>query len=170
MDADGSNRTPLTDDGSGNGDPDWSPDGTTIAYECNRPDDGSASDLCVINANGTETRNLTGGAAGMTDAANPAWSPDGSKIAFDSPLAGTREIWVMNADGSSPTRLTTHVFREPGNRAPTWSPDGNRIAFHSSTARVGDGEIVAVMNADGTGQAALTTTPGGDSFPEWSRQ
>jgi Tol biopolymer transport system component len=169
MDADGSNRTPLTDDGSGNGDPDWSPDGTRIAYECNRSEDG-ASDLCAINANGTETRNLTGGPAGMTDAANPAWSPDGSKIAFDSPLAGTREIWVMNADGSSPTRLTTHNFREPGNRAPTWSPDGNQIAFHSSTVRVGDDEIIAVMNADGTGQAALTTTPGGDSFPEWSRQ
>jgi Tol biopolymer transport system component len=170
MDADGSNRTPLTVGGSGNGDPDWSPDGTRIVYECNRPDDGSSSDICVINANGTETRNLTGDPTGIAEAANPAWSPDGSKIAFDSPWAGPQEIWIMNADGSSPTRLTSHVFREPGNRAPTWSPDGNRIAFHGSTVRVGDGEIVAVMNADGTGLTALTSTPGNDNFPEWSRQ
>ncbi len=169
MDADGSNRTRLTVGGPHKSDPDWSPDGTRIAYECNRPDDGSTSEICVINANGTEDRNLTA-PAGIADAANPAWSPDASKIAFDSPGAGSREIWVMNADGSSPTQLTTHVFRESGNRAPTWSPDGNRIAFHGSTVRVGDGEIVAVMNADRTGLTALTSTPGNDNFPEWSRQ
>jgi TolB protein len=48
---------------------------------------------------------------------------------------------------------------------PVWSPDGRRIAFSSD--RHGSAQIW-VMNADGSGQRALTRLPSGSAFPAWS--
>jgi Tol biopolymer transport system component len=49
---------------------------------------------------------------------------------------------------------------------PTWSTDGTKIAFMS--ARDGNPEVY-VMNADGTSQTRLTSFPGVDARPSWSR-
>jgi Tol biopolymer transport system component len=74
--------------------PDWSPDGSRIAY-------GADDDVWVINADGSGPANLT-----HSDAAEfgAAWSPRGGWIAFtgagaDVP-AGQRYVQVMRADGA----------------------------------------------------------------------
>jgi len=74
--------------------PDWSPDGSRIAY-------GADDDVWVMNADGSGAVNLT-----HSDAAEfgAAWSPRGGWIAFtgagaDVPL-GQRYVQVMRADGS----------------------------------------------------------------------
>ena len=61
----------------------------------------------------------------------------------------------MNADGGEKRQLT---FNTPGaNITPVESPDGKHIAF--SGMRADNKAEVWVMNADGTGQKQLTTTP-----------
>ncbi len=159
MNADGSHQTRLTDTpGLGLADNiAWSPDGTRIAFSCNR--EYGNREVYVVNADGSGQTPLTDNPG--WDAV-PAWSPDGSRITFESDRDGNKEIYVMNAAGSGQTRLTDN----PGSDAvPAWSPDGSRIAFYSH--RDGNTEIY-VMNADGTGQTNLTNNPAHDEEPSWS--
>jgi hypothetical protein len=100
---------------------------TKIAFTSAR--DGN-DEIYVMNADGTDPRNLTNDRARDS---NPAWSPDGTKIAFVSDRDGNDEIYVMNADGSGQTRMTN----SPGqDYYPAWSPDGSHIAFSSDHATI----------------------------------
>ena len=76
----------------------------------------------------------------------------------------------MNLDGSNQRRLTDNGTANgaASSTDPVWSPDGTRIAFASHGALSGQEEIW-VMNADGSNQIKLTTTPSGASIdPAWS--
>jgi putative hemolysin len=164
MDADGSNPRNLTNYGAGDQEPDWSPDGQHIAFSSNRAGriagQAYAMDIFVMNADGSDPRNLTESATSDT---SPAWSPDGSHIAFQSDRdGGWPEIYVMAADGSNPRNLTNHESYD-GN--PAWSPDGRTIAFDSE--RDGDREIY-LMGADGSNLRRLTDREGMDGLPTWS--
>lgn len=120
---------------------------------------GAATDIHVVNSNGTGPAQLTNNATADLD---PAWSPDGSKLAFSSERDGNLEIYVMNADGTNVVRLTT----APGSDArPTWSPDGTRIAFISNRDNVPD---IYAMNSDGTNAVRLTNDAFVDADPAWS--
>jgi dipeptidyl aminopeptidase/acylaminoacyl peptidase len=120
MNADGSNPTRLTSTPYLEFYPEWSPDGTKIAFTSNR--EGSDNfEIYVMNADGSGQTNISNNPA--YDAL-PNWSPDGTKIAFESTrhdtLSGRPDIYVMNADdGSNPIRLTTHPAHD---EAPDWGP------------------------------------------------
>jgi Tol biopolymer transport system component len=161
--------------------PAWSPDGRKIAFVSGRrrtfPFRVEATEISVVNADGSGQRNLTRNPASDSD---PAWSPDGRKIAF----VRNFEIYVMNADGSGQTNLTRNPARD---LAPAWSPDGKRIAFERRLARRQYGKYgrcprcggatifeVHLMNADGSGQRRLTRNAGQvregaiGAHPRWS--
>ncbi len=76
MNADGSGQTNLTQNPAHDNLPDWSPDGSEIAFETDRDGD---FEIYVIGADGSDPFNLS--FAFGTDA-GPTWSPDGTLIAY----------------------------------------------------------------------------------------
>jgi TolB protein len=114
MDASGSNVTQLTfDDAWKDQVPDWSPDGSKIAYAA-----GDPGDILVMNADGSNKHTIV---AGPTDDFGSAWSPDGDQIAFI--RFDDRTVRVANADGSD-----VHIVRAFGLQAvPGWQPRGDRL-------------------------------------------
>lgn len=143
--------------------PAWSPlpGSSLIAYHRLEPTNGR-SDIWVMNADGTNARNLTGELPIEYSRGEPAWSPDGQWIAFSQSRGtagpGRGSIWIMRADGSGKRQLTVH----PDNGFdlnPSWSPDGQRIAFQR-------GGIAIVTVA--TGEVAYLGLPGTSIQPAWS--
>ena len=102
-------------------------------------------DVWVMNADGSEQRNLT---ESTETEAFPAWSPDGSQIAYQQDF----DIYVMNADGSG-KRLVV-----PNGSGPSWSVDGSRLAF-AQTATQGTRIDIAVIEVEGGDVTMLTDTP-----------
>lgn len=174
MNADGSGQQDLSNSTTEDSQPAWSPDGTRIAYTRRNPDTGG-TEIWVMNADGSGQHVLVPPAQfGNDELAN--WSPDGTKIVFDRVVGkGQTQIFVANADGSgTPTDVSNDGdFDSDAN----WSPDGTKIVFGKipTSSQTGDGQIW-VMNADGSGQHAITApdTPPDvagahfDSNPAWS--
>jgi len=113
MDADGGNPHPLTSEDTPHDQvPDWSPDGSKIAYAA-----GDPGDVLVMDADGSDQHTVIGG---PTDDFGPAWSPDGQQVAFI--RFDDRTVYVASADGSG-----AHIVRSLGLQAvPAWQPRGDR--------------------------------------------
>jgi dipeptidyl aminopeptidase/acylaminoacyl peptidase len=93
--------------------PDWSPDGSRIAYVQRTAPVGG--DVWVVNADGSDPHPLT---SGPPDELGTAWSPDGTQIAYLS--WNTRTVEVMNADGTN-----AHPVQPDGVQfVPAWQPRG----------------------------------------------
>jgi Tol biopolymer transport system component len=87
----------------------WSPDGRRLAYSDFPVEDG-ADEVYVINADGTNRRNLSRHSAGDDC---PVWSPDGRRIAFRSGRSAGDYygIFVTTADGTGqPHRVATKEY------------------------------------------------------------
>jgi Tol biopolymer transport system component/serine/threonine protein kinase/tetratricopeptide (TPR) repeat protein len=139
--------------------PDWSPDGSQVAFASNR--DGKL-DIYLMDADGNNPRRLT---HNSVDDFAPVWSPDGKRIAFTSKRDGNDEIYVMNADGSNQTNVSQNMAADS---RPAWSPDAKRIAFTSNRDGEPDTYDIYAMSADGSNQLRLTDDPNFDSDPTWS--
>jgi len=132
----------------------FSPDGRRIAFV--RAGGPGKHAIWLMNADGTDQRQLTHIAADEGEAEGPAWSPDGKSLAVQvglySPAAGTAAIWIVDAASGEARKLAAHA--EPYlDETPCWFPDGKRIAFQSN--RTGRMEVW-IMNADGTGARQVT--------------
>lgn len=140
--------------------PQWSPDGTRIAFAQERDGLGQA-DVYVVDEDGANLTNLTNSTDYDT---HPTWSPTGERIAFETDRDGNWEIYKMYADGSVPTNLTNHASVDG---APDWSSDQAHggIAWH--TNRDGNLEIYK-MDHRGLNPTRLTNTSGEESCPAWS--
>jgi Tol biopolymer transport system component len=161
MNADGSGVRVLTTGRR----PDWSPDGTTIAFQrvgqC-------VADICgasiyLMAADGSQVRRLTGSGSAFEFSGGPAWSPDGATIAFERhALFGGSGFYLMNRDGSGIRVLTSRS----GEGRPVWSPDGSAIlvpAFSSD----GGSTVLLVLPGRGGAGAVLATSPGSEQPQSW---
>jgi Tol biopolymer transport system component len=118
MNADGSNKRALTTDTPMKDQvPDWSPDGSLIAYASGAAD---SEGIWVMNADGSKPHQVSGclpSEAAPCKAGNdfgPAWSPDGTGIAFLRAFQAVgkadRPIFTMDADGSHQVRVSQETI------------------------------------------------------------
>ena len=166
--ADGTGERNLTQRAGVDDQPDWSPDGSKVAFQRCRE---AACNVWTVTRSGASLRRI--GRAG--DEADPAWAPNGKQIAYsrggggdayDFPLEPDQiehaEIYVMNANGGAAHPLTGITTGKPFSadvEAPAWSPSGKQIVFAVHNSKLGDPanqRALFVINADGSAQRQLT--------------
>src|SRR3954470_6589935 len=113
MNRDGTGLRRLTTDPGRDPEPDWSPDGRTIAFQSNRSGD---NEIFLMTPRGRFQDPITDNTA---EDSQPDWSPDGRLIAFTSDRSGAPDIWVMGDDGTAATNLTHDALFD---ERPDWQP------------------------------------------------
>jgi hypothetical protein len=147
--------------------PDWSPDGTTIAYSYGPPGSLNRS-IQTLPADTTRGRIPTVYTLGEEDE-DPKYSPDGTMIAFARagssggvPASGIYSIMVA-------APFTTVRYTNGPDEEPAWSPDGRYFVF-SSTRGNGQARHLYILDRITRVVRALTdSTQTGyeDHEPHW---
>ena len=131
-------------------DPQYSPDGSEIAFA--RNDGATGYDIWVLDLSSSSQQQVTATAGNER---NPTWSPSGLTIVYSSSTNG-HLFAVSSAAVSSTTPTDLNV---PGTQ-PSYSPDGTRIAF------VDAGQLKTMAAQVGGAVAAVPNTSGGTQ-PDW---
>ena len=127
MNADGTNKTRLTDNYSSHS-PAWSPTGDRIAFVSQHE---SGWHIYMINADGQNQVRLTISDSAIIDEGAPLWTPDGTKVIFQGTRitpAGTRDDYYQaDASNSGATQRLTFVDALFDSARATISPDGSKL-------------------------------------------
>ncbi|MFF4426510.1 protein kinase [Streptomyces sp. NPDC001549] len=90
-------------------DPVWSPDGATFAYTAGTYGTGTQGDIRLVDADGSDDRELVATSAHEMD---PAWSADGTWVAYVRGPYEKPAIWAVRADKTGERELTTGAATE----------------------------------------------------------
>jgi tricorn protease len=105
-------------------DPDWSPDGKSIAY---LSDESGEYALHIRDQNGLgEVRKISLGNP-PTFYYSPTWSPDSKKIAYTDKRLN---YWYVDLEKKTPVKVDTDTYTDPAHGLQmVWSPDSRWIAY-----------------------------------------
>jgi Tol biopolymer transport system component len=99
--------------------PEWSPDGTQIAFASDRTGNFEVYRMKAA-PEGTKNRPVNLSKSPASTDVDPAWSPDGKKMAFSTNRDGNSEVYRMRAtDGANQTNLTNNPALD---FQPAWQP------------------------------------------------
>ncbi|HUX34840.1 MAG TPA: PDZ domain-containing protein [Gemmatimonadaceae bacterium] len=151
------------------GDPEFSPDGTQIAFTGTY---GGNADVYVVPATGGEPRRLTWhpGADNVT-----GWTPDGKRVVFSSGRAtdaptGAPRFWTVPVDGGPPA-----VMPMPRAYQGRISPDGKFVAYRMNNSwdeerrnyRGGQNRPIWILNLNTYDLVSPPWTDSKDIDPAW---
>lgn len=129
-------------------DPDWSPDGSQIAFE-GRDDEEAEPGLYLINADGT-------GLIKIGPEHNPSWSPVDNRILLRDDCKEGCSLILIDLDKGWENRVElASQINEQG----SWSPDGKKIVY--SVLSGSKSSSIWVMNSDGSEKTRLTSDEDG---------
>ncbi|MFC2075341.1 TolB family protein [Bdellovibrionota bacterium] len=161
MDSDGENRTKLvesTEKGISNRTPEWSPDGSQIAFQSNK--DGSR-EIYILTLLTKRVNKLTNSGSVCN---HPAWSPDGKKLIFTSDRGNGLALYIINSDGTSEKLISPDGTKGKNIFNPCWTPDGRKIAYMVQ----GEGSNPdSLWNANSDGSHPIQIGPEGLSIFEF---
>jgi len=129
--------------------PQYSPDGTRVAFESSR---SGYSEIWIGSRNAADAIQLTHFNGPTTG--SPHWSPDGTGLVFDSRLNGISTIFVVPAAGGVPRAISSGQAHSV---VPSWSHDGQWIYYGSS--RSGRMQVWR-MRPDGSAPEQITREGG----------
>lgn len=90
--------------------PRWSPDGRQLLFSSTRDDEGrTRMDIFVMNADGSEVRNLT---RHPHEDFNAHWSGDGRRVVFNSLRTGTSQIFALDLASGDTLRLSENTSHD----------------------------------------------------------
>jgi len=176
----------------GESQPQWSPDGSAIAFLSARGaaagDEQPRPEIHVLHLDGVEAEKITNAKEGVTGF---SWSPDGKRIAFlsvdslskttdaahkrrDDPQVYESDfrlshVWVVDVATKKENELV-HTTEFTVRGAPSWSPDSRRIAYVTTPSTLLRDERRNAFIVDATSGQAERIEAGAavQGTPAWS--
>jgi hypothetical protein len=192
MSLDGSHQVRLTSSAADDSNPDWSPDGASVAYETS--DANGRQQIAIVDVTFDAAHEQVTGAgaprivtSGTESHGDPSWwsrpndhHVDTNRIVHVATFSGVAYLDFLEqptttagasfAPASVPAPLAVALTGDPGGDVmPSWRPDGDGVVFASDRAQAGNADIYRIA-LDGSGLVRLTQDPAADLAPDWGPQ